>query len=61
VGQRGAAGAEHHLVGDVDVQLGLQRGVDVDLGQDAEPLLGQGCADGGQDRLERLVERVLSV
>jgi len=49
------------LVGDVDVQLGLQRGVDVDLGQDAEPLLGQGCADGGQDRLERLVERVLSV
>src|SRR5690606_29239229 len=50
VRQRGAAGAEDDLGRDVDVELGLEGGPEVDLGEDAKPLLPQRGAhrlDGG--------------
>ena len=44
------AGAENHVAAEVGVELLLQRRPDVDLGEDAEPLLLQGLGDA-LDRL----------
>jgi hypothetical protein len=46
VGQLGPAGAEDDLRVHVDVELGLEGGLEVDLGEDAEPLFGEGGTDG---------------
>ena len=51
------AGTEDHLRRDVNVQFRLQRGLDVDLGQDAEALVGQGFAGGCQRIGERAADR----
>lgn len=45
MGQRRIAGAQDAVGGHLHVQLVPQRGLDVDFGQDAEALVGQGLAD----------------
>lgn len=42
--------------GDVDVELGLEGGSDVDLGEDAEALIGQGRAGAFQSLVKRGVD-----
>ena len=45
VRQRRSAGTEDDLRGNVDVKLRLQGGLEVDLGQDAEPLVRKALTD----------------
>lgn len=54
--ERGPARAEDDLWGDVSVELGLERGGELDLAQDSEPLLGQGGPGRLQGTFERLVD-----
>lgn len=53
---RRVAGAQDHVVLDVRTQLGVQRGANVDLGEDAEPVPGQDLANPRNGLVERKVE-----
>ena len=52
VGQGRVAGAQDQVVLHVHVEFGLQGVFDVDLGEDAESLIGQSCAGLGDGLVE---------